>query len=100
MRLFRFVSDSPTPPIFFTCFSHTHSHYVTLSMDDQDDVEKRTQTVHASAAPVYNKKFRFTAMHYRSSIKVTLVDAQTGRKIGQTKISVYSIMQRDADMVR
>jgi len=74
------------------------SHYVTISVDDQEQTEKRTQTVHGSAAPVYNKNFRFVAAHYRSFLRLSLVDALTGRKIGQAIVSAYSLLQRDADV--
>jgi hypothetical protein len=47
---------------------------------------------------VYNKNFRFVAAHYRSFLRLSLVDALTGRKIGQAIVSAYSLLQRDADV--
>eukprot|EP01041_Mallomonas_annulata_P014526 gene14526-30918_t len=59
-------------------------HYVTIHIEDTDhsNVEQtvNSHTVHSSATPFFNRKWQFTAPHYRSHIRLTLVDAQTDRK--------------------
>ena len=59
--------------------------------------EIRTNTVHSSATPIFNVTWTVKMAHFRSSLKIFLVDANTNRRIGYTKLSVVSVMQRKAD---
>jgi len=63
---------------------------------DQDQ-ERETRVVLSTATPCFNESFEFMVPHFRSSLVVTLVDAQTEKKVGKTTVSIYSILQRDAD---
>lgn len=62
-----------------------------------NELEKETHVIKSSATPCYNEKFEFVAPHFRSVLTLTLVDAQTDRKLGVSEISIYAIQQRDAD---
>ena len=59
--------------------------------------EIKTNTVRSSATPIFNFSWTVKMTHFRSSLKLFLVDANTNRRIGYTKLSVVSVMQRKAD---
>ena len=56
-------------------------------------LEEDTHTVCNSAAPVFNCIFEFEVPHFRCGVRLLLVDATTGKKIGTSVVSVYSLIQ-------
>ena len=58
--------------------------------------EERTNTVQSSSHPVYNTEFQFIAPHFRSGVKIDLMDEDTDAWLGSLGTSIYSLM-RDAD---
>jgi hypothetical protein len=61
-------------------------------------LEEETQIVRNNAAPRFNRYFEFDVPHFRCSLRFTLIEAQTGRKIGVSQMSVFSLIQRDSNM--
>lgn len=56
-------------------------------------LEEDTHTVCNSAAPVFNCIFEFQVPHFRCGVRLLLIDATTGKKIGTSVVSVYSLIQ-------
>jgi hypothetical protein len=75
-------------------------HYVNISMSDDSAFEERTQSIYNSATPTFNRSFEFRARHYSSDLIMSLHDANTHRKMGQAKMSVYKLMHRDSDLYK
>ena len=46
---------------------------------------------------MFNSTFQFVAPHFRSGIRLDLMDENTGLKVGTSYISIYSLCMRDAD---
>ena len=59
--------------------------------------EEKSHTVLSSATPVFNVKWTMTATHYRSQLRLHLVDANNDRKVGVAKVTPYFLLQREAD---
>jgi len=57
----------------------------------------KTHVVRGSSTPIFNRTFCFNVPHYKYRIKFTMIDSTDERVLGETHLSVYSIMQRDAD---
>lgn len=60
-------------------------------------LEEETQIVRNNAAPRFNRYFEFEVPHFRCAVRFTLIEARTGRKIGTSQMSVFSLMQRDSN---
>lgn len=71
-------------------------HYVVLEIADTGK-EYRTNSIYSSATPVFNTKWVVPMKHYRSTLRLHLVDAVQHKKIGSYHFSPYTIMHRDAD---
>ena len=56
-------------------------------------LEKDTHIVLNNAAPTFNCKFEFDVPHFRCGVRLTLLDGNSGRKIGTSDISIYSLIQ-------
>lgn len=56
-------------------------------------LEEDTQMIYNSAAPAFNCFFEFDVPHFRCGVKFVLIDGSTGRKVGSSYISVYSLIQ-------
>lgn len=54
---------------------------------------QKTQAVLQSATPVFDKHYTFTVPHYRSRLRLTVFDADSGRAIGSVQRSIYAILQ-------
>ena len=76
--------------------SEEGNYYVLVSIKDGEQ-EERTNTVQSSSHPVYNTEFQFIAPHFRSGVKIDLMDEDTDACIGSSYTSIYSLLMRDAD---
>jgi hypothetical protein len=56
-------------------------------------LEEDTHTVFNSAAPAFNCNFEFDVPHFRCGVRFILIDGASGRKIGTSYISIYSLLQ-------
>lgn len=84
------VKDAADGDYFATCavvdFSGTVVHNGVL-------LEEDTHTVFNSAAPAFNCKFEFDVPHFRCGVRFILIDGASGRKIGTSYVSIYSLIQ-------
>ena len=65
--------------------------FVLVSLDGE---ELRSRSAAGSAALVFNETFELPALHYRSRLQLTLVEAKSERKVGRASMTVYAVMQR------
>lgn len=72
------------------------NHYILASVEDTSRVF-RSKSVFNSASPIFNVKWTIKMEHYRAAVNLFLMDAVTHQKIACSRVSVYAIMQRDAD---
>jgi hypothetical protein len=61
-------------------------------------LEEETHIVRNNAAPRFNRYFEFDVPHFRCSVRLTLIEAVTGRKVGVSQMSVFSLIQRDSNL--
>lgn len=73
------------------------NYYVSATINDSTQQELRSKPVYNSATPIFNLKWRFTAPYFRSILKINLVDALRNVTRGESSISIYSLVQREAD---
>jgi hypothetical protein len=70
-------------------------HYVRVEIGGQE--LDCTHTVYQTPNPLFNRKFVADVKHFKTDIRLVLVDASNDRKLGSVDTSVFAIMQRDAD---
>lgn len=66
-------------------------HLVVVSLDGE---VRRSHPVRGSSELVYSESFELPALHYRSRLMLTLVEARGEKKVGRAAMSVYAMMQR------
>lgn len=64
---------------------------------EKSATEARTRTVRNSATPQFNKNWTFGLPHFRCVLKLSLINARDGSIVGSARISLYSVIMRDAD---
>jgi hypothetical protein len=86
------------------------NYYVKLSIEEGDvatstalpntkpKMEAKTKVIRQSAAPHFNKRFLFTAPSYHCALRMSLVNADDQRPVGSARMSIYSLIIRDADL--
>ena len=80
-------------------------HYTIITIDEVDqgpanfsnnhsyiDQEHRTKTVHTSATPVFDKKWKLNAPAYHSCLRVSLINRSDNTVVGVSKISVHALI--------
>jgi hypothetical protein len=76
-------------------------HYILAKVEGGQGTESkrefRTKHVYSSATPIFNVRWTIKMEHFRSAVVLHLMDARTHRSIASTRLSVFQLMQRDAD---
>jgi hypothetical protein len=57
----------------------------------------KTRIIRSSAAPHFNKSWIFPVPHFHCSLRISLMNARDGSIIGSHKMTIYSLIMRDAD---
>ena len=74
------------------------NHYLLVCLEGSKKMEDyRTETVMNSATPIFDAKLDIRTPHYRTLVHLYLVDADTHRRIGHTRLSPFMLLQREAD---
>lgn len=61
-------------------------------------LSEKTQVIFNSASPIFNRQFEYDIPHYRSKIRLTLMEAKTDYVLGTCQFSMHSIMQVCLDL--
>ena len=84
------VTDAADGDYFATCAIVDTSGTVSFNGVLQ---EEDTNMIYNNAAPVFNSKFEFNVPHFRCGVKFSLIEGGSGRKVGTSYISIYSLIQ-------
>lgn len=86
----------PPPAAALHCFDELEGdHYCRVKLGEK--LSRRTRTVYQTANPRFEESWRLIAPYYRAVLGVEMIDAVREKAVGRLELSVFQLLQRDAD---